>query len=235
MNTEQAINRIKKLLAMAGDASNPYEAAMAAGRAQEMMSKHRIDAAQVQGEADKPIEAVEMDVLFATTGKQRPRWKGRLAMALGEANGIHIYWAWTTDQGQYVRCIKAVGQPSVVQVTAFTFQFIVAEIDRLAKRKGGCGRTWLNNFRLGAVKEVSDRVTEQAAKDIPPESEGEEGLIPSGALATIAKEVDRQVKTLGLRCTGGSEANWDGGAFAAGQRAGQNIEVRNGARGAITS
>jgi len=223
---------VRKLLALATSA-NPYEAAAAMGRAQELMSRYRIDAASVQDDA-APIEAVTSRNLMAVVGgRVIPSWMNILAVALAEANGLKTYWSWEVVDERRVRCLRAVGQPSVVAVAGYAFQYVAAEIERLARTHTGQGRTWLNNFRLGAAQAVAAKVGEQAEATCPSEPTDEEGLVATNALATVASEVRRQAGLLGLVSCGGVMARYNNEARAAGARAGAGINARPTARPAL--
>jgi hypothetical protein len=195
---EPLLERVRKLLALA-DSANEHEASNAAAAAQRMISRHRLELADLELAADESprLERQEMD---APEGRCRA-WRELLAGAVAEANGCF----------SYVRR-KRVGVPSVVRsqrmllgsadnVSAahYLYCYLCREIERLTKAAvrhrfsaagvaaAGCHaegkRAWSESFRLGAASAIAERV--KAAAECVTTIEG-----TSTALAVIAREAE---------------------------------------------
>jgi len=77
MKDDKLLDRIRKLLAMAGDAGSPNEAAIAMRRARSLMDKHQIE------EMDLKQETSDLGVAKVVYFEQ---WTGRLALQIARLN-----------------------------------------------------------------------------------------------------------------------------------------------------
>ncbi len=234
---EKILDRIKKLFALA-DSANVNEAGNAAAQAQRLMAKHAIDAAMLETAADEDEQAGE-EVLYDNTWKVLPTWRQLLAQDLAKANRCRSF--------QRGRNLCIVGRPSDCANVRYMHAYLMTEVDRLTKSAskdgGGLGRTWMNNFRLGAVTEVGRRVQiaalearQEAKAEAVAQTDGGASLARiDSALATLdghAKAVDDYIaRNLNVRS---SSASYTGNQDArqAGTRAGANINI-GGAAGQI--
>lgn len=220
VNREQAMEKVRKLLALA-ESENENEAAAAMGRAQAIMAKFQIETASLEiepEESEGPIETWDdpLDVSSAT-------WRRHLARVLCDANGCFVF-----RSGKETRITGRAGAVSTVR---YLFDFCCREIDRLAREHGGNGRTWLNNYRLGcvdavraAVKEAKDRARSEAYEAA---GGGSELVVVDRALARIdeeAKAVEDYVRSrVQLSAASGSSYQRNASARAQGARDGRNI------------
>ncbi len=152
-----AMQKAAKLLRLA-QSDNPHEAALAASRAQEIIDRYKLnmDTAHMgeagEIESNEPVEDFERDPL--DRDKVLQRWKAQLAMSIAKHNQCYVW----RSAGN----LNLVGRPSDVSTVRYFFTFIVREIERLADRDcKGCGRTYWNNFRLGAVETVTQKLAKQ--------------------------------------------------------------------------
>lgn len=157
MNINEAREKVAKLLRLS-KSENPNEAALAASRAQEIMDRFKIESMSLEYEQtgaiknDEPINIFEHDPLDPGTGK-RSVWKGRLAVVISRLNQCKVY----TNGG----AIVIVGRPSDVSTVRYLYAWMVREITRITDRDcAGCGRTYYNNFRNGAVDTISAKMNE---------------------------------------------------------------------------
>lgn len=231
MTHTEALDRVAKLLRLA-KSDNPHEAASAAALAQKIIDRHNLDVAALNDASATPLEPVRDEMLDSKTST----WSMRLASALCDLNGCRIYYR----PGQSVQMI---GRASDTQTVRYLYQWLTREIDRLCARDGaGMGKTWRNNFRLGAVDAVTRRLreeketTREEAKAEAFARDGEAGLARVGAAIVRVSdraEVDAYASTLKLRGGSARSSTYDGGAREAGARAGGSIGLNNrGAMGA---
>jgi hypothetical protein len=237
---ERKLDQVRKLLELA-NSDNVHEASNAAAQAQRLMSKFQITEAMIEVEADEDErEDLEVDTLHSHDARNLPTWKGQLGVAMCEVNACHCY-----RTGSELRII---GRPSDANSVRYLFSYVVREIDRLtaieARLRGNPGRTWCNNFRLGAVHEVNRRLREahaearaamkREANDGDTLGNGAALVRVNDALAKLDARRDEAVlygkKRLHLRARSGSRSRYDAGARNAGRRAGASINLNAGGR-----
>src|SRR5580700_1722926 len=88
VSTEYVIERVRKLLALAGS-SNEHEAALAAEKAQELMLRHGFDLAQVAATKHETFGVGEARL---TSARVDP-WRRRLASSVARALAGEMYFA----------------------------------------------------------------------------------------------------------------------------------------------
>lgn len=238
MTYEEAIDKIKKLQALA-TSDNPHEAALAAARAQEIMTCYSIDAAALiesdpaaAAEQNEEIEDfTKSDPLDRNEGKtQFPRWRSSLGYTLAEVNGAKVY----ISRG----ALGILGKASAVQTVRYMYAWLTREVERLTVANcRGNGRTYANNFRLGVVETINRKLREarRAAVDASRAVATGAALVRvDNALARIAadaKAVEAWAdEHLNLRKVA-SRSNYNANARDAGKRAGESINI--GARPAL--
>jgi hypothetical protein len=159
MTLQEAQDKIRKLLRLS-ESANVHEAALAAARAQEIMTRYQISSVPVETEAsasNEPIRDFCDDPL--ESNNSRVTWKSRLACAIARENACKGY----TCGGD----INIVGRPSDVSTVRYLYGFLVREVDRITRRECvGNGRTYANNFRIGCVETVSSKLQEQRGQTV---------------------------------------------------------------------
>lgn len=240
MTHTEALEKAAKLLRLA-TSSNPHEAALAASRAQEIMDRFKLSADAVNGaggeiKTDEPIADFRHDPLERAS--KVDRWKSWLAMEIAKGNQCKVYLAGGL-------CL--IGRPSDVQTVRYLFSWMAREIERLAARDcAGCGRTYWNNFRLGAVETVARRLRESAVKTVETVkaeavAEGGESalvIVEKSAALMVKRALDVEIWTKQkyphMRRGSSSRSTYNGGARDAGRRAGGEVRI-GGAQGALNS
>lgn len=158
MTHNEAVSKVAKLLRLS-QSSNPNEAALAASRAQEIMDRFKIDSLSLDRSERKPDEEVKNFRDDPLDGQSAATWKGRLALTLAEMNQAICY----KSSGK----LSLIGRPSDVSTVRYIYGWLVREVDALAaKNCAGNGRTWTNNYRIGVVETVCNRLREQHAATI---------------------------------------------------------------------
>jgi hypothetical protein len=237
MSHDEALEKVRKLLRLA-ESPNVHEAVLAAGRAQEIMERFKIESLSVESKdsqlPEEPIRDFDIDPLDANYAT----WKSRLAVALARENQCKVY------SGQHAygkRNVSLIGRATDVSTVRYLYAYLIREINRLSDRDcAGCGRTYYNNFRLGAVQEISDRLQQQRKAtrekmrvEASLNADNSRALIVlDSALAKLDKrrdDVELWTKThLSLRCGSGSRITFNGSARDAGRRAGREINLNRG-------
>ena len=240
MTEEKITARIRDLLRLS-KSDNVNEAGNAAAQAQALMTKHSITEAMVEG-ADTDAERVEVGLLHTHDGRNMPTWKRTLSRVMCEVNQCHAY--------KFGSELRVIGRPTDANTVRYLFSYVSREVDRLADQeanlRGGPGRTWKNNFRIGAVQEVNRRLREayqgarvqmrQDADRNDTLGTGSALVRVDGALATLdrrrADALQYGREKLRLRMVHrGSRGNRDG--REAGKRAGASIDLNRGRSAAL--
>ncbi|NDD31669.1 MAG: DUF2786 domain-containing protein [Proteobacteria bacterium] len=241
MNRDEALRKVASLLKLA-NSNNANEAALAAQRAQEIMAKFQLDSAMLDVDAGAKAEPDEPILDFGKkgaplddTGGKKSTWRIRLADHIARANGCRIYLSGARTQ--------IVGRPSDADTIRYLFAYLTKEVDRLCDREGkGCGTTWRNNFRLGVVDTIAEKLQE-ARRVVHAQAREEVRNNPlalmrvNTAIEKIAAKsvgVDLWMKAhMNLRSGRASSSSYDGAARAAGQAAGREINVGGRSAGAL--
>lgn len=222
MTRAEAIDKARKLLALAEGGANEHEAALAAGRAAELLARWNLSAEALDdaGEAEdehEPCGAHEVDERGSAT------WRGVLLTALAKLHGCLAY----RDAGK----LKLVGRPARVAEVAYLYRWLVAEVERLARARRGRGRAWLNAYRHGAVVAILAAVREahraaEAGARAEAGADASRALVVARAVEVVAQrraEADQWAAER-LRLARGRRARVsDAGGYAAGKADGAGI------------
>lgn len=167
-NTESPVlNRVRKLLAVAGRATNEHEAANAAAHASRLMAEHNLTEAMltVAGQSSRVTEDISDEAILRS--QRASQWKGIVAFAVAQSYGCKQYW--------HGGNIKVFGRVSAVQATSYTCQYLWNEIERLtdaAWETSGVTpskrttKSWKNSFRVGAASAVAYRLQADKALEV---------------------------------------------------------------------
>jgi len=161
---EKALDKIRKLLRLSKSA-NEHEAANAAARAAELMAQHELSEAELRvTDGDVKAEPIGDEKIDGETHKSASNWKGVVANGLAKSMGCRMYWTGGA--------IKIFGRTSNIQAVSYTYQYLIAEIERLCDERWATvkGQTWDHpkawrmGFRLGASQTVYSRLVQQAVQ-----------------------------------------------------------------------
>jgi hypothetical protein len=137
---------------------NPHEAALAASRAQEIIDRYKLNLAALDATpSEEPAEEIRnfKDDPLDDGGT----WKALLAQAVARVNQCQVY----TCSGH----VHLIGRPSDVAMVRPFYAYLASECERLASRHcRGNSRTYWNNFRLGAVETINQRLKASLAATV---------------------------------------------------------------------
>jgi len=83
LNTEKIIDRVRKLLAMAGDTTSPNEAAIAAKRARKLMDEYQLSELDLTA-----VESSDMGANYCEGNKTATTFDSTLAVAVAKINDV---------------------------------------------------------------------------------------------------------------------------------------------------
>lgn len=170
-NLEAVMRRIAKLLAIAqDDRADPAEAAAAAGMAERIMRKYQLENSDIliaQLKAGDGMAIGDCVATAKTNGTkviQTPLWAQQLAVNVAKLNELNVIMARSAN-GESV--IRFRGFKSDVEVGRYTFDYLVATINRLCKafretdeyRYGG--RSVANSYRLGVAHGIATSLSKE--------------------------------------------------------------------------
>lgn len=151
---EKAIDRARKLMAMAADSSSPNEAAIAARRARAIMDQYQLSAGDLREQSEFGTH---------TAGKSRqkvPVWEQGLGIYIAKLNDCMVKF---NDDGQFV----FEGFDEDAQLAEFMFTYLVAhglKMSRLHMKATPGGNPY--DFKMGywaAIKEKIVAIIEERA------------------------------------------------------------------------
>ncbi len=146
MTREDIVSKVQKLLALS-TSSNEHEAALAAAKAREFLSKYNLDLAEVlekDSQASLEVEENEIDC-----PQQTPLWIWMLAQAVADAFDCKVLQARIGHRGAKFLFI---GVSADSKVAVYTYTFLKNEIERLSKSsalslKGEAQRIYGGGYR----------------------------------------------------------------------------------------
>lgn len=226
MEPNPIIEKIRKLLALA-NSSNEYEAALAAGHAQRLLSEHNLAMADV--EAKHPSQTA--DKVETSVAKTLPKWVRNLSGGVCSAfdcQAIHH-----PAQGK----MTFIGVGADVQVASYTFAYLDKTVrklcssymkyrinDSLSNRNRELMR---QSYYLGAVSTINSQLVQQKTQT----------PITPGALVPIKEGlIKKAMSELGaIRTVRGRRSYIDSHAYSQGQSDGKNVSIHKGVAGGHAS
>lgn len=210
MDKNKAIERARKLMAMAADSSSPNEAAIAARRARSIMDKFQL-------EADDLKDAPDFGSSLAGAARHRiPQWEKNIAISIAQLNDCiaHI------ERGKFVFS----GFAEDAEVASFMFLYITENGIRTCKRfisetPSGCRNSFKINYAWAIQSKISEML--QARKTELKNSCGK-------SLVVIKNQLVEQ--HFGAAKYGESKAKYDIDPISAimGMKAGQQTNIVTG-------
>jgi hypothetical protein len=128
MTKEEVISKVRKLFELA-KSSNENEAALAAAKARELLSRHNMGLADVSEEEMK--DSLDVCEAFVETGGVLRNWIKGLIIHI--SHGFECQHMVRRRKGEKP-LLSFIGTKADAEVAAFTFQFLVRELKRLSDK-----------------------------------------------------------------------------------------------------
>lgn len=223
----RAMDKIRKLLAMANDGrGNEQEAETAARQAEAMMRIYQVEAADIILEEIEKEDAFDRGLEAAYYGPTDPRhipasasgWVGVIAIGCGAAFTCKVDTV-VTPQGVKVRFS---GYSLDVQLCRWVFVYLCQTVYRLSTQNyKGKGATAAKAFRSGAGGELQRRLFQ-----IRDARNADNKLSGGTALVLYDRKAQRVAEMFGEQKTKNSRASIrDQAAFAHGQEEGKRVNI----------
>lgn len=245
MADTRIVEKIRKLLKLAADPSNPNEAALAAERAQELLFSHHLDIADVAEDTFGDVTEVNRPYIFEP-------WRKALAAILCTYNFCRLL-EWTGG-------MKFIGGKIDVEMVLYLYVYLSRSIHRLAREswekrvadftdpvlgrypaldEPGAEEAWKDSFRIGVVEMIGVRLKRQRdAQDAVARFNARRSQEPGLVRATTALQAwDGRLASYVHEKYGPvtqaeeSEVNVNLGAFTEGVRTGQRLPLSRGIGG----
>ena len=144
-NKKNIYEKIRKLFQM-GKSPNLNEAAIAIGKAQELMREHGLSYGEIHYTQDEK-----------QTGRNKPAWEAIIYRAVCMANNCLP----CTARGWHTRSYTIMGREINVFLSMEMFDYLTGTVKRLAKEQcRGKGRKYNNDFKLAAASALRERLEE---------------------------------------------------------------------------
>ena len=212
------LDKIRKLRALA-ESANVHEAAAAAAAAERLIQEHNLSEAalHVDGEPEEGVGAEQI----ADVGRAIPTWASNLLACLCRAYQCSGFWRHTREGHRF----EVYGRSADLGTLRYQYAFFSVEVTRLTERYArGKGRTYANNFRLGAVAAIREAI--DGARTAARSHATSSALVVVDRRAELAKE-RRDADNPDITSSKSTGGRFDPSAFAAGKRAGASINQRS--------
>jgi hypothetical protein len=165
MSIDNVIDKVRKLLALAGDASNAHEAAAASGLANKLIDEYRLSEADLEVSDEGHSEPIEEDDGYIYESGKVTEWKKMLVRVLAHHYGC-AHWNDTSySGGRKVSRYKLVGKRSDIGLTRFMFTWLSAECSRLSQLEAkGMGRVFIASYCTGFVAGIAEQLSASRVK-----------------------------------------------------------------------
>ncbi|KKN19844.1 hypothetical protein LCGC14_0941700 [marine sediment metagenome] len=226
--SEQILTKVKDLLALSSGNSNLNESASAYKAAQRLLTRHKLNMADVYASAERVVREPIIkcnEPLYA--GKRMITWKGSLAKGICDANSCGCYWNNIYTESVWLQHLVLVGRQSDIDTVRYLYTIISAQIEAMCVvamfQNGGGGKTFSNNFKLGTVNTVAKRLNE-AVQEIVDE------YVNTKAMTIINKDkedLSGAMSALNLRKRTVNSRYSESG-YDAGKKAGRRVNLTRG-------
>lgn len=175
---EQILDKVKKLLALSAS-DNENESVAAIALANRLMEKHNINEAMLATDINASgAEAIRAwdEPIFGSEEKSRSQWRSGLAQLLAQSNNCEV---WTRGGALFI-----IGRANDVNTVRYFFKYCEEQIERLSKQYKGKGKSWINNYKLGILFSIKDKLAE-GKKKVQQEMVSEYGSRASNAIIKL--------------------------------------------------
>ena len=215
---ENILNKIKNMLELAANAGTEHEAALAASMAHKFMEKHNLCMEEV---SEFSVDDTEIREEAVHESGRLATWKMNL-LHRGVAPVFNCRVL--ISSGYRKRTLKLVGTKDDMAVARVTYNYLVHAVERLSKRHArGCGRSYINSYKLGAVATICSRLKAQAREN---REEVQQYATKTGTALAVVKDanlVDYMSRYSGHYRT--SQSNRDHGGYSHGRSDGNRVSL----------
>lgn len=223
--TNPTIEKIKKLLALAGNNNNEAEAAQAAAMASTLMMRHGI-------EEDQLKDAVKPTIGTGARFDDQAAFHRVVAHAVAELMACSTYWY------SEVKGVQFVGRPINVMAAEELFVYVVLQVESLYKRALPSGMSqreraeYRKTFKLACSFRIRDRVREIIAhQDLGSDAPSNSRALVVQHRSVLMNEIAEYNAAASVRVSRPMTVRMrHAGAYQSGRAAGDQVELNRGVR-----
>lgn len=160
---KKILERIRKLLRMAGDVGSPNEAAIAARRAKHIMTEYNLS------HADMLVAHLNLDSMechpYGPSYKAYPLYLSMLAVGVAEYTDCRARFDWKPGQGGLLKCIYFEGEASDLEICKYLWDYLHSTVDRLCKQSGVMYIGPRTRFKKACVSAIKKTLSDMKAAD----------------------------------------------------------------------
>lgn len=214
-------SRIRKLLALS-KSSNVHEAANAAAHAQRLMDEYRLGLTDLEDDCPDPWDVV-LDEDALDSGVRFAHWKIELAIIVAEHNACRVV---VVPDNRHCT-IQLVGSSRETAVVREMYTWLLKQVDQIARRRAGKGRSAKDSFRQGMLLTIEDELKKTRRRV----RQEHAGLVPARMGALAFRQRDAQAEALvdeiteGVEQDVGEAADLDAASFVDGIVLGKLVDL----------
>jgi hypothetical protein len=220
---DRVLRRIRGLLAKAESTEFPDEAESLTAKAQELMTRHAVDAAIL--EVDRPADGRAVDTRRVHVRDPYVRAKMQLLAAVAEANDVRLVWY------SGLGIANLVGVRADVAAVELLFTSLLLQVAQALSaaerplRRGSASRSFRRAFLLGYAHRIGERL-QDARRRATAEAAAEHDVDLLPVLRSRQAAVEQRVAELfpHVRATR-SRSSVDAGGWYAGREAAERADV----------
>lgn len=239
---ERTLDLVRKLLRLADDPSNQYEAALAAERAHDLLTKHKLSMADVEARGEAVAEEYERDPFYVGSGYDR-KWREHLIQCVTKYNYCTVIYRSGKPGHAWI-----IGKPSDVDVCEYLFDYLSRTIARLSGQTYIQARLdnryavdhdadgvrvkpslWKREFAWGCVYSISDRLKDARKREMEDAPTQALVVVVTQQLKDATDRLIGETRDIITRARYGHD-----GAMQLGKEAGKRIPISPGVRGPAT-
>jgi hypothetical protein len=173
-NTDRVVTLINKLLALSKDGgATEAEAALAAEKAQELMTEHNLSMATVEAAGGDSGES-GVRIKDGLNHRQVYNWQKQLMAHIADLNFCHCMLRYETNRtwngtSKVFNGYQLIGRAANVASTRVMFEYILQSINRLAKEALDPKEFFTrygHSFKEGCADRIVERLQERRAKEV---------------------------------------------------------------------
>jgi len=241
IDIEKVLDKIKKILAKAGDNPSEEEAKVCTEMAQSVLLKYNLELSQVFAHQSAEEREVATTSMMATHENRIADWKWMLLKEIGEVNFCKIYqnknvFVKGCDKPQHT--LHLIGRPHNIRASVEMYVYLSIAIHNLCYRhlderkaagiheKEGA-RVYAESWRQGCVRRVGERLREKMKAAQSDGAEGSTALVVRSLYEKELKANDEFGVKLGLRAGTAPKRKFDQQAFNSGYKAGASVSLNS--------
>jgi hypothetical protein len=153
---DKVIERVKKLLALAGNNTSSAEATTAAALANKLIEEHRLSIADLENKEGSFIEPIVEDEGYIYQSGRITQWRASLVRILTHQYGC-VHWNdCTWESGRQVSRYRLIGKKSDIELVNFMYSWLSTECTRLSTAEAkGRGRVFVASYCEGFVDGIN--------------------------------------------------------------------------------